>query len=59
MHKDMANVPSGHLVRVTTDDREHQLWVSRGEAVKRYKGRMDCCGAVQEIEARGIGNPKP
>ena len=28
MHKDMANVPSGHLVRATTDDREHQLWVA-------------------------------
>ena len=32
----MANGPSVHLVRVTTDDREHQLWAvasSRAQAV--------------------------
>jgi hypothetical protein len=32
----MADTPSVHLVRVTTDDREHQLWAvasSRAEAV--------------------------
>jgi hypothetical protein len=37
MHTEMANVPSGHLVRVTTDDREHQLWVA---ATAREKNRL-------------------
>ena len=35
----MANVPSVHLVRVITDDQEHQLWAvasSRAQAVTLF-----------------------
>jgi len=48
MHKDMANVPSGHLVRVTTDDREHQLWVA---ATASEKNKLK----PEELEILNLG----
>ena len=54
--------PSVHLVRVTADDRQERLWVAatpREAGVGRCAGGMGSCVAVQQIEAREIGNPKP
>ena len=48
MHKDMANVPSGHLVRATTDDREHQLWVA---ATASEKNKLK----PEELEILNLG----